>query len=194
MCLVSVDNPFASEGLWTHLADKSVASFGASGTPHRVIGGGTTHTLHLHAPHAHSTASHLFHCEMCPVRNSQSTSAPPHYARLRHDDWRITQPSGDLSDLTRQSSHTLRFICSLAVREYRRTDTLLRPMIGERTLRSIPFRSNSGSLLGSIELIRDPPFPLHYITLHAHSLFARLRLQVYCKAYAFIVYQCEKAV
>ena len=81
-----------------------------------------------------------------------------------------------------------------AVREYRRTDTLLRPWVGERTLRSIPFRSHSGSLLGSIELIRDPPFPLHYITLHAHSLLARLRLQEYCKAIAFIVYQCEKAV
>ena len=119
MCLVSVDNPFASEGLWTHLADKSVASFGASGKPHRVIGGGTTHTLHLHAPHAHSTASHLLHCEKCPVRNAQSTSAPPHSARLRHDDWRITQPSGDLSDLIRQSSHTLRFFYSLHVISFR---------------------------------------------------------------------------
>lgn len=119
MCLVSVDNPFASEGLWTHLADKSVASFGASGKPHRVIGGGTTHTLHLHAPHAHSTASHLLHCQKCPARNAQSTSAPPHSARLRHDDWRITQPSGDLSDLIRQSSHTLRFICFLHVISFR---------------------------------------------------------------------------
>ena len=55
-------------------------------------------------------------------------------------------------------------------------------MIGERTLRSISFRSHSGFLHGTIVLLRNPPLSLHYISLHIHSLLVRLTPSVVINA------------